>query len=360
MANSFNPGMLQMARQLRAVGQQELAEAAGVSQASLSKIENGLKQPEDELAAKLAGVLKLPLSFFSQSERVYGLPLSVHQMFRKRASTGVRVLDQLQAELNLRIMHVRRFMQAVDVHAEYELPELDLEDFGNSPTTVADAVRRSWLIPSGPIPSLVDVIERAGCIVVPCQFRSGAVDGVSLRVPGLRGLIFLNVNQPVDRQRFSLAHELGHLVMHRQPNPTMEDEANEFAAAFLMPRKDIVSDLSGTLTLERLAFLKPIWRASMGSLLYRARTLELITENQSQYLWRQMSSMGYRKVEPVEISAEADQPKLLSTMLQFHLKTLNYTPDDLAQALHVLPSELSGLYPLMGIAQPKQHLRIVK
>lgn len=360
MPNTFNSGMLQVARQLRAMGQQDLAAAAGVSQATLSKIENGLKQPDEDLAAKLAGELKLPLSFFSQSERIYGLPLSVHQMFRKRASAGARVLDQLQAEMNLRVMHIRRFMQAVDVDAEYELPALDLEDFGNSPTAVADAVRRAWLIPSGPIPSLVDVIERAGCVVIPCQFKSGAVDGVSLRVPGLPSLIFLNSVQPVDRQRFSLAHELGHLVMHRQPTPMMEDEANEFAASFLMPRKDIAGDLSGVLTLERLAFLKPIWRASMASLLYRAKALGYITENQSQYLWRQMSTAGYRKVEPIEISPDQDQPKLLSAMLQYHLQTLGYSIEDMAQVLHVLPGELGQIYSVATSPQSRQHLRVIK
>lgn len=352
--------MLQIARQLRAMGQQDLAEATGVSQGSLSKIENGLKQPDDEQAARIAGELKLPLSFFAQSDRVYGLPLSVHAMFRKRASTGVRVLDQLQAELNLRVMHLRRFMKAVDVHAEFELPAFDLEDFGKSPTAVAEAVRRMWLIPSGPIPSLTDVVERAGCIIIPCHFSSGAVDGVSLRLPGLPGLIFLNAGQPVDRQRFSLAHELGHLILHRQPTPAMEEEANEFAGAFLMPRKDIAGDLSGHLTLERLAFLKPIWRASMGSLLYRARELNFISDNQSQYLWRQMSMAGYRKVEPVEISAEPDKPKLLDTMLQYHVKTLGYTLADLAQALHVLPDELPNLYSIAERPQAKQHLRVVK
>jgi Zn-dependent peptidase ImmA (M78 family)/DNA-binding XRE family transcriptional regulator len=360
MANTFNPGMLQVARQLRAKSQQDLAEAAGISQAKLSKIENGLVQPDDSVAAKLAGALTLPLSFFAHSERVFGLPLSVHQYFRKRASAGTRVLDQLQAELNLRIMHVRRIMQAVDIHAEYELPALDLEDFENSPTAVAAAVRRAWLIPSGPIPSLVDVIERAGCIVIPSHFKSGAVDGVSLRVPALPGMIFINAAQSVDRQRFSLAHELGHLVMHRQPTPNLEEEADEFAAAFLMPRKDIAGELSGPLTLERLAFLKPIWRSSMGSLLYRAKKLGFISDNQSQYLWRQMSMAGYRKIEPVEISAEPDRPKLLNTMIQYHLKTLRYTIDDLSQALHVLPGELLELYGMADSPQSRQHLRVIK
>ena len=69
---------------------------------------------------------------------------------------------------------------------------------------------------------------------------------------------------------------------------------------------------------------------------------------------------GYRKVEPVEISAEPDRPKLLNAMLQYHLQTLGYTIEDLSKALHVLPSELPQLYSVADSVQPRQHLRIVK
>ena len=91
----------------------------------------------------------------------------------------------------------------------------------------------------------------------------------------------MNRNQPADRQRFSLGHELGHIVMHRVPSPTMEDEANAFASALLMPTQEVRPYLSGRLTIQKLASLKPVWRVSMQALLYRARAIGTITANQS-------------------------------------------------------------------------------
>ena len=76
--------------------------------------------------------------------------------------------------------------------------------------------------------------------------------------------------------------------MHRIPTPTMEEEADRFAAEFLMPASDIKSDLK-EMTIEKAAYLKPFWRASMQSLIYRAKTLKVITAGQENYLNRQMS-----------------------------------------------------------------------
>lgn len=96
------------------------------------------------------------------------------------------------------------------------------------------------------------------------------LSGLSYKVAGLPPLIFINKNQPVDRYRFTLAHELGHLVMHRAPTPTMEDEANAFAAELLMPASDIYNDLRN-ISIEKAAALKPFWRTSMAALFYRAK-----------------------------------------------------------------------------------------
>jgi Zn-dependent peptidase ImmA (M78 family) len=83
-----------------------------------------------------------------------------------------------------------------------------------------------------------------------------------------------NVEQPADRMRFTLAHELGHLVMHHdQPTQSMEQEANEFASAFLMPARDIRPHFARRVDLRLFAELKPVWRVSMASLLMRARSL---------------------------------------------------------------------------------------
>ena len=146
--------------------------------------------------------------------------------------------------------------------------------------------------------------------------------------------------------------------MHQVPSPEMEDEANAFASALLMPARDIRPHLSGRrLTIQRLAALKPVWRVSMAALLYRAKEIGAITDNQSQYLWRQMSSMGYRRTEPPELDLKVETPTVLPEIVRLHLEELGYGVTDLAQALRSSEEDLRALHPLPGTIT---RLRVVK
>src|ERR1700734_2992321 len=97
------------------------------------------------------------------------------------------------------------------------------------------------MLPRGPLQSVVENIESAGGIVVLARFGTNLIDGLSFRVEGVPPLFFMNKDVPGDRFRFSLAHELGHMVMHSIPDDDekMESEAHRFAAAFLMPASEI-------------------------------------------------------------------------------------------------------------------------
>ncbi len=141
---------------------------------------------------------------------------------------------------------------------------------------LASIVRSHWLLPSGPIDNLTAAIERAGAIVVLSSMSGCSVSGVTITVPGLFPLIVVNEEQPADRLRYTLSHELGHLVMHKFPSSNIEQEASSFASAFLMPKSDVTIALRSKLNLPRLAALKKGWRAAMQALLYRAQTLDLI------------------------------------------------------------------------------------
>lgn len=358
MPHSFNVGLLRIARQARGWSQSELARVSGVSQAHLSKLENGITPCTDEVVSKLAQSLQFPESFFFQADRAVGLPVSVHPMYRKKASVGQKATERLEAELNIRLLFLKRLLSAVEYEPELPLPDLDIDAFGGDPEHIAELVRRAWLVPSGPLPNLVNWVERAGCIVIHCDFSDLAVDGVTIQYMGLPACIFLNKAQPADRQRFSLAHELGHIIMHRMPSPNMEAEANAFAAALLMPARDVRGDLAGKLTIQRLAVLKPIWRVSMNALLYRAKTIGAITDNQSSYLWRQLSSLGYRTSEPPELDLPLEQPTILPEILRVHLEDLGYELNDLCKVLHSSEEDVRRMLPLPSQAHP--HLRLVK
>ena len=134
----------------------------------------------------------------------------------------------------------------------------------------------------------------------------------------------------MDRLRFTLAHEIGHIVMHVSHCDEMEKQADQFASEFLMPEAQIRSQLS-FVNLQKLAAMKPYWRVSMNSLLYRAAELGTIDARRKSYLWMLMGQAGYRKNEPVPIPPES--PMALSEILSVHQNSLGYKPTDIDRLL---------------------------
>lgn len=355
--------MLRVARQLRGFQQGDAAERLGVSQAMLSRAENRLAAVGDDLIERAAAAYGLPATFFMQPDPVLGAPVSVHPMWRKKASVSAREMEQIIAELNIRLMHLRRMMEAVDVEATYPLPRMPIDEFHGDVERVAAFVRAQWQLPVGPIENLTRAVEAAGVVVARSSLGGSAVDGVTFSAPGLPPLIVLNADQPGDRSRFTLAHELGHLVMHHnQPTQNMEQQANEFASCLLMPARDIQPYFAQRrIDLRLFAELKPVWRVSMASLLMRARSLNLLAYNQERYLWQQFSIAKIRQSEPPELNIPPESGTVPLDLINAHIEQLGYSISDLAGLLHISPQELQSLYGLAVAPAPKvPHLRIVK
>jgi Zn-dependent peptidase ImmA (M78 family)/transcriptional regulator with XRE-family HTH domain len=361
MSETFNHALLLLARQYRERSQSEVARAAGLNQGHYSRIENGLlpEGPSEESVARIARALSFPVSFFYQSDTVVGLPLSVHPMHRKRESISDRVLKRVHAELNFRLIHIRKLLGAVETDAVLPLPWIDVDD-GGGPREIARAIRRAWMIPPGPLSNLTAFVERAGVLVVLCDFDA-PIDGVTMRVQHLPPCIFLNRSVPADRMRFSLAHELGHIIMHKIPTDTIEEEANIFAAELLVPEKELRRDLiGGRLSLERLAQLKARWRVSMQFLLYQAKDIGFIKEHQATYLWKQISRLGWRTREPAETDFPHETPSLFPRVLSLHVQDLGYSPADFQTMFHVDPNELRRLYGMQESVPAERFIRVVK
>lgn len=353
----FRADLLGLRRRMKSLSQTDLAEICNITQGTLSKIEQGLREPSEDLVEQLANSLACKPSFFYQAEREYGAPLSAHPMFRKKASVGQKVLDRIIAEFNVRIAHIRTFLAAVEFAPELPLPQYDPDEFAGDAAVIAEQVRRAWYMPRGPIKSLTEYIERAGCLVVHCDMEAARIDGVSYRIPGLPPIIFLNRNQPADRMRFSLAHELGHLIMHAYPTPEMEQQADQFASALLMPAADIGPELGG-LTLDKAAYMKPVWRVSMASLIYRATTLQRIDKYKSEYLWRQMNIRNFRLREPTSVDFPHEVTTVMNGLVSNMTKNMGYTEQELSSVLHLHFDEIAKLYDLHE--QHERGLRLVK
>lgn len=351
---AVNPNMVILARKSRGLTQKALATALGVTQGRISKIEAGLLDVPDDVLDSLARTLNYPLHFFTQSGQLMGV--GVAELFhRKHQSAPEKVLDKIYSIIDIQTRHVGALLQAAEI--ANEVPHIDPDDYGGCVEEVARLVRARWNMPPGPVQDLTQTMEDHGIVIVLSDFQTRHVDGITRWGPGLPPVVFVNAEKPKDRYRSTLAHELGHMVMHSEPTPDMEDEANLFAGEFLLPERDVRGDLVD-LSLPRLAQLKRYWKVSMNMLLKRAQDLGLLTANQERYLWSQMSGAKYRLREPVELDVEGEQPSLLNELLDAHRNELGYTTADLGSLLRLNDDDLYKYYLHQQEARPT--LRIVE
>ena len=335
MKDAPKPELIVLARESRALTQAELADRAGISQGYLSKAENGLQEMASGKLESIAAVLEYSPDFFYGKIAVQGVDALFH---RKLKTTPVTKLRTAQAEINIRRMQILRLLQGVTIKSEHTFPRIDAEEAGGA-VEVARLVRRHWQIPHGPIQSMTKVLEAAGGVVVPMSFATPKVSAAVLW-PDTddRPLFFVNEEHNSERQRFSLAHELAHVVMHRTVDPEWEQEADSFAAEFLMPAREIKPQLEGAkLTLARLMDIKHYWKVAMSAVAKRAKDLGAITERQARSLFTLLNSRGYLKKEPFPLPAE--QPKTLRNVLRVHLDRHGYSLQELGQLAFVSDSE---------------------
>jgi Zn-dependent peptidase ImmA (M78 family) len=250
------------------------------------------------------------------------------------------MLNRLHDEINIRRIQVGRLLRGVTLPHEPNIPQMDIDDY-KIPEEVAKLLRAAWQLPRGPILNLIDAIERAGGIVVLCDLHTPKIDAVSQLATGLPPLLFLDRDKPMDRCRFTLAHEIGHVVMHTVPTPNAEKEADRFAAEFLMPEREITSDLKG-LTIAKAANLKLKWRVSMQALIRRAKDVRAIDNGRYGSLSVRISQLGYRKDEPNPIKAET--PKMLRGIIDLYLRDRGYSVKELSVVMLCLEDEFRREY----------------
>jgi Zn-dependent peptidase ImmA (M78 family) len=171
-------------------------------------------------------------------------------------------------------------------------------------------------------------------------------------------LFFVNRSAPPDRYRYTLAHEIGHIVMHAMPSVAMEKEADQFAAEFLMPRREIRTHFARPFTLQKAAELKPHWKVAMSALIRRAHDLDMISDRYYRGLMTQMSRHGYRLHEPVALDPE--EPSIVQAVIDVHTNAHGYSIQELANLALLSVDDFNRYYPPPPELAAKAHLRAVK
>ncbi|MCJ1708429.1 ImmA/IrrE family metallo-endopeptidase [Microbacterium sp. VKM Ac-2923] len=298
-STAASASLLEASRVAHGLTQAELSAASGVAQGVISKLESGNLTPDPARMSALAKALGVPVSLIDGTTMSAPHARVFH---RKQASLPAKASHKLHADMVLAHVRLSRLLRDDDLGSS--IPHLPLPENGlYTPSDRAREVRKMWGLPPGPVPSIVDLLESHG---VPClmwDVSSARVDAIASWPDDATPVILLSSRAPGDRLRFTVAHELGHAVMHAVPCADCERQADEFASEFLMPRKDIKDALVGA-TLPRLAALKPIWGTSIAALARRARDVGAINDSQYRSLNIELSQSGYRKNEPVHVNPE--------------------------------------------------------
>ncbi|MEV0068863.1 MULTISPECIES: XRE family transcriptional regulator [unclassified Amycolatopsis] len=314
---AFDGARLTLARHLAGLRKSELATKIGKSATAVANWESGAKHPTAATVGQLALGLSVDPGFFAvRPEDVASVSSTPH--FRSLRSTTQLARDQAYAYGQLAVditLSLERHVEFPEPHVPGYPVSVD-DRTSDHPERAARALRDTWVLEPGPMGHLVRLLENHGVLVVFSPPQAASVDAYSFDSK-LRPVVVLNpIKRDYYRQRFDVAHELGHLVMHSDAEPggrIVEDQAHRFAAALLMPADQIFDQLPTMMNSSAwrtLARLKEQWGVSMQALLYRARRLGRLSDVSYRNAMTTVSSRGWRRNEPGLVTT-IEQPSLL-------------------------------------------------
>ncbi len=304
----------------------DLGDRVDISPQAISQYENGSRIPQPDILSRIADALEVPLSFFHK-DKEYEVVTHTPVFHRAKANQRTNSKYLRRTEIVLEVVEYYHWLnQYVELPVQFQPDE-----FSANPEEAAAQLRERWGLGLAPVGKFATLLEAKGIIIIDLSFPDADItDGCSGFFDG-RPFIFTNVEQiDAARTRFTLAHELGHIVLHSHlseedlSNPStykeIENEADAFASAFLMPEETFGAEVYST-TLNSLLQLKPRWGVSVAAMIMRSYQLGLIDDERKSSLFRQLSYRGWRKNEPLNQQVVFDAPKVGKSALTLLLET---------------------------------------
>lgn len=331
---NMNPRQLIFVREYRGYSQTELSShIVGLSQSNLSKFEKGIGSLSDEVKQKVIDFLGFPESFY---DRIVSNNVE-NAHYRKRAGLLKKDKELIERSNKLIGYIVDQIADSIEF-PNFDLRMLNLEE-GYTPESAAIFTRRFMGIKQGPVRDICALLEQHGIVIVEKSYNLDGFDGVSFLTDKGIPVMIINKEFSNDRKRHTIAHELGHIIMHistdfaipdyRDSEKTKEQEADNFASEFLMPKNEIQASLK-ELKLSSLMPLKHFWLTSMASIVRRAWVLGGIDQKKYTYFNIELSRRGYKKHEPGQVYIDSPRNFILANRM-FH-EDLGYSDIDMANA----------------------------
>jgi len=317
---AFHNERLSQVLAARRLSQAQLASLVGVSPATVSKWRSGIQAPERDTLERLASVVNVTPEWFTRAPSARVSP----PLFRSNASAHVAARAMLEA----RVEWAQDVAFALSEFVDYPEVNLPVRHFKEPDEVTPDEIesaaiecRDLWRIGRTAVPDLALAIEGAGVILIREETGIAQIEGLSTWSEVLgRPLVLLSADKDNGyRSRFDLAHELGHLILHRHiPRPTererhkqLEAQAHRFAGAFLLPAETFANEVRTPVTLDDLLLLKRRWGVSVAAIIMRLRALKILDEDAAQLLFKRRSARWGAKSEPGDGDRAPERPRLL-------------------------------------------------
>jgi Zn-dependent peptidase ImmA (M78 family)/DNA-binding XRE family transcriptional regulator len=343
------PERIREAREAVGLTDEQFADAIGVSRQSVGYYETGASTPRGEIFSRIIAVTRQPPSFFTILRPKGG------ERFRM---PNWRSLKRMQRPDRLRVgrrlewaFYVTEFLAEFVELPPVNLPEINFDfetDNDEKIEQIAEQLRDFWGIGFGPITDLAPLLEYNGIVLVEEEVRCDDMDAVSRWQGGRPFILYSNDVESYPRRLFNIAHELGHIVLHTGVEVNskildrMENQANRFAGAFLLPRRTFSQEVANT-SIDYFLSLKGRWRVAVAAMVYRCKELSILNPHQVKYLWKQMNVRGIRKREPFDTSFPLSKPSVLGSALEMVLEARLKQPTQIAEELALNASDVESL-----------------
>ncbi|MDF2939707.1 MAG: Transcriptional regulator, family [Gammaproteobacteria bacterium] len=339
---NFNGEYLRLIRQFHGMSQDELGQIIAASRQYIHQIEANMAQPSKELHSALSLALQVRPDFFTVNK--LDTTHHDHCHFRKLKSTPISTIKQA-------IAHTTLFESLLDYIKEYlEFPAPNFPNLGgvSDIEEAAKECRKLWKLGlDTPIDNMARVLENAGAIILYYTSISPKLDAISI-YKSQPIIIRSDVKKSSARARFDMAHECGHLVLHNgleSDNYKLEDEANRFASAFLMPKDSFIKEFSKSKKIDwkNLTRMKLRWKTSYHALIRRAFDLNLIDTILLRRAHVYLVKSGQRIHEDYDEDIPQEIPELINDAIKTLNNDLNITMTEIAEKINITPTILRKL-----------------
>ena len=369
---------LRSARMYRGLTLTELAKRTEISKQSISLYENDNNTPDYMKVRLLASELNFPYDYFFQKDSYAAKTETTYFRSLASATKKDRTAQSIKLEYVAKMYEIllefisfpEMNLPSVNFVGCDDVFECENEDAIQEIEDIVAQVRKYWDIGTGPIKDLQYLLEKNGIIVTGFDTNEDKIDAFSQRtIVAGNDIYFIAValgNRPEGRIRFDMAHELGHILLHpwsedleaitKDEFKARERQANMFASAFLLPRDSFGKDIASYPTdLKYYQFLKNKWKVSIQVMIYRTHQLGIMSDNQYQYLMRQVSKNGWRIKEPGDVPYSLNEnifqgaidllieQNVLTTkeiLDLFKKNGVTLYPEDMEELLHLRPDTL--------------------